>query len=276
MRAGVFAAFFLLTPALFSQTLKTIRPIVSQSEDGPPLSGGESLSSGELAFFSFQVDGYKVNAGDKVNLTAHIQAFDPRGIPVAPRDEVVIGDGVSREDREWKPKVRSQLGVPPIPVPGNYTIRFDVTDQLTHQTASGETAFLVKGKTVAPGASLVIRNFGLYRTQDEETPLKVAAYRPGDMLWVRFDITGYKFGEQNSIDVSYDVAVLTGDGKQLFSQEEAAVEKSQAYYPQPWVPAEFNLSLQSTMNPGAYSVVITAHDGSGQTAASKVPFQVER
>ena len=85
---------------------------------------------------------------------------------------------------------------------------------------------------------------GLLSRQEDETALKTVAYRPGDMLWVRFDITGYKYGEQNSIDVGYDVAVLSPDGKQLFAEEDAAVEKSQAFYPQPWVPAAFNLSLQ--------------------------------
>jgi hypothetical protein len=96
------------------------------------------------------------------------------------------------------------------------------------------------------------------------------------MLWVRFDITGYKYGEQNSMDVAYDVAVQSPDGKQLFAQENAAVEKSQAFYPQPWVPGAFNLSLQSTMRAGTYTLVITAHDATGnQTATAKAEFRVE-
>jgi hypothetical protein len=62
----------------------------------------------------------------------------------------------------------------------------------------------------------------------------------------------------------------------LFSQEDAAVEKSQAFYPQPWVPGAFNLSLQSTMRAGTYTLVITARDGVGkQTAESKAEFRVE-
>jgi hypothetical protein len=72
------------------------------------------------------------------------------------------------------------------------------------------------------------------------------------------------------------VAVLSPDGKQMFSQEDAAVEKSQAFYPQPWVPGAFNLSLQSTMRPGTYTLVITAHDGIGkQTTTERAEFRVE-
>lgn len=106
--------------------------------------------------------------------------------------------------------------------------------------------------------------------------LKPVAYHPGDMLWVRFDITGYKYGEQNAIDVGYDVEVLSPSGKQMFAQEDAAVEKSQAFYPQPWVPGGFNLMLQPDMTPGAYTLAITAHDAMGnQMLSERAEFKVE-
>jgi hypothetical protein len=96
------------------------------------------------------------------------------------------------------------------------------------------------------------------------------------MLWVRFDITGYRYGDQNSIDTGYDVEVLSPSGKQMFAEENAAVEKSQAFYPQPWVPANFNLSLQPDTPPGTYTLVITAHDMvSNQMAEERAEFKVE-
>lgn len=270
---------FALASALSAQTtLKVVRPLVSQSEDGPPLEGGQAFQSGEQVFFSFQAENYKTGTTGKVQLTGHIEAFDPKGIPIAPRDEVVIGTTLSQEDKDWKPKLRSQAQLPSIAPPGTYRIKFDVTDLGTKQTASGEVTFAVHGRAVQPSPELTVRGLGFYRTQDEETPLRVAAYRPGDVMWVRFDITGFKHGEQNAVNVSYDVAVLKVDGSVLFSQEAAAVEKSQAFYPQPWVPAEFNLNLQSTMSTGLYTLSIKAHDGiaSGQTATVKAEFKVEQ
>lgn len=257
--------------------LKIIDPVVSQIEDGQPLEQTGSLRAGETAFFSFQVEHYKVNEDNgEIRLTAHVQAFDPHGTPIVAPDEVVIGTSVSQEDKDWKPKIRSQIQVPPIAPAGAYTIRYDVTDGLAKTKVSGETKFNVAGPTVAPSPTLVIRDLGFYRSQDEETPLSLPAYRAGDMVWVKFDITGYKYGEQNAIDVSYDVAVSTSDGRQLFSQENAADEKSQAFYPQPWVPGIFNLSLKSGTNPGTYVLTITAHDGVGkQTATEKKQFKVE-
>lgn len=273
-------AFLVLSSALEAQGvadgIKISRAVVSQSEDGPSLENGLSFQPGDLAFFSFQVENYKIGPTGKVQLTGHIQAFDPKGTPIIPRDEEVIGTAVSEEDKNWKPKLRLQVQIPSIAPPGNYTIKFDVADQQTHQTASGELALPVGGKGVDPSGTLAIRSLGFYRTQDDESALKTVAYRAGDMLWVRFDVTGYKYGEQNSIDVAYDVAVLSPDGKQLFAQENAAVEKSQAFYPQPWVPGGFNLSLQSTMRAGTYTLLITAHDAVGkQSVAAKAEFRVE-
>ena len=96
------------------------------------------------------------------------------------------------------------------------------------------------------------------------------------MVWVRFYITGYKYGEMNAIDTSYDVDLLAADGKSVMHQEDAAMEKSMAYYPQPYIPAAFNLTLKSTMAHSLYTLVITAHDAMGnQTATAKADFQVD-
>jgi hypothetical protein len=295
MPAAVVFALLALAPALFAQTaaprqstpsgqsipssaqiLRVARGVISQSEDGPPIGNGLTFQPGDLAFFSFQVENYKTGTTGKVQLTGHVEVFDPRGTPIVPRDEEVIGTTVSQEDKDWKPKLRSQIQIPSIAPPGNYRVKYEVADQQSHQNSSGELAFQVSGKGVEPAAELTIRNLGFYRGQDDESALKIVAYRAGDMLWVRFDATGYKYGEQNSIDVTYDVAVLSPDGKQLFAQEDAAAEKSQAFYPQPWVPGAFNLSLESTMRAGTYTLVITARDGVGkQTAETKAEFRVE-
>jgi hypothetical protein len=277
MRAAALLALIGSVSLLSGQTLKIVRPVISQSEDGPPLENGLVFQPGDIGFFSFQVEGYKSSADGKIQMAGHVEVFDARGKLIQPRDEDVIGTTLTQEDKNWKPKLRAQIQIPAIAPPGNYKIQYDVTDQQSKQTVKGEMTFPVGGKGVEGSSTLAVRNFGFYRSQDDENPLKVVAYRAGDVLWVRFDITGYKYGEQNAIDVTYDVAVLAPpDGKQLFSQEDAAVERSQAFYPQPWVPGGFNLNLQSTMKPGTYTLVITAHDGIGkQTTESRADFRVE-
>ena len=272
---ALFAILALALP-LEAQSLRVDRAVVSRSEDGPALEKGVEFQPGDMAFFSFQVENYRMGLTGKVQLAGHVEVFDVNGTPILPRDEELIGTTLSQEDKNWKPRMRLQIQLPSLAPPGNYTIRFEATDQQSHQSASGELAFPVGGKGVERSPALVIRNPGFYRSQEEETPLKTVVYHPGDMLWVRFDITGYKYGEQNSIDVGYDVEVLSPDGKRLFAEEDAAVEKSQAFYPQPWVPAAFNLALQSNMTPGTYTLVITAKDAVvKQTAETKAEFRVE-
>lgn len=264
------------TPSPAARPVQLVRAALSQSEDGTPVDSSFAFQPGDIAYFSFQVENYKVGPNGKVMLTGHMQVLDSKGTPVDPPDEQVIGTSLSDEDKDWKPKLRLQLQLPAIAPPGTYHVKYDVTDQQTHLSASAELPFEVGGRGVEAADTLTIRNLGFYRTQDQESPLLVAAYRSGDLLWVRFDIVGYKYAEQNAIDVSYDVAVLAPDGNQIFSQEDAATEKSQAFYPQPWVPSQFNLMLQPNTRPGAYTLIITAHDGiSKQTSEAKAQFRVE-
>ncbi len=270
-------SILLFLSAVTAQNLTVTSPVVSQSEDGPSIEGSQAFQAGELIFFSFQADHYKPNSLGKVQLSGHVEAFDPAGKLIATKDEVAVSGTLSDEDKSWKPKLRSQIQIPPLVPAGKYRIKYDVTDLQTKQTATGETSFTVRGRTVEHAPSLAIRNLAFYRMQEDETALLNPAYRPGDLLWVRFDMTGYKYGEQNSIDVSYDIEVFRANGQSLFSQPEAAEEKSQAFYPQPWIPAEFNLTLQTTMSEGPYRIVLTAHDATGkQTAKTEAEFRVSR
>ncbi len=257
-------------------TLKAAHPVVSQFEDGQPVDASEPFVPGETLFFSFIAEGYKLGNTGQVRLTAHFEAFDPAGVPIMPRDEEVIGTTLSQEDKGWLPKFRTQFQLPSIAPPGVYKIHYEAADQQSGQSTSGEFSFRVTGRGVERSGELAVRGFGFYRTQDDAAPLKVAAFRAGDFIWVRCDITGYRYGEQNSIDVSYDVSVITPAGKPLFTQENAASEKSQAFYPQPWVPVEFNITLQPNSPAGIYTMVLTAHDNQGhQTAESRAEFRVQ-
>ena len=254
--------------------LKVVSPIASQYEDGPPL-GGMRLRPAEVVYFSFAVENYARSGERKVDITGHIQVFDPRGIPVAPADEIPMITTLSEEDKEWKPRLRSAISLPPIAPPGTYKIRFDATDNQSHQSASGEASFVVEAKLVALAPTLAIRELNFFRRQEDTTPLITPVYRAGDMIWVKFYIVGYKTGEQNSIDCSYDVELLGPDGASIMKKEDAAMEKSTAYYPQPYIPGIFNLTLKSTTPPAAYTVVITAHDNVGsQTATAQSKYQV--
>src|SRR5437868_4902868 len=146
--------------------LKVTHPVVSDSEDGPASAQGAVFMPGDMLFFSFQVENYRMGLTGKVQLTGHIQAFDPTGTPIVAREEELIGTTVSEEDKDWKPKLRLPMQLPSIAPPGNYTIRFEALDQQSHQTATGEIAFPVGGKGVERSQALAIRNLGFYRSAE--------------------------------------------------------------------------------------------------------------
>ena len=258
-----------------AQTLKLAKAVISQFEDGPATVASQKAVPGETIFFSVTAEGYKVT-DSKVRLTGHAQLLDPTGVVATPVEEIAIGTSLTEEDKDWKPKVRAQFAIPSIAPGGAWRVRYDAEDLQSGQKQAGEVTFNVEGHLAEKAAALGIRDFGFYRSQDEENALTTVAYRPGDMVWVRFEVAGYKYGEQNSLDVAYDVAVSNSEGKVIFEQQDAANEKSQSFYPQPWVPGSFNLSLQSTMTRGVYTLTVTARDGiGGQTARSSASFRVQ-
>lgn len=78
------------------------------------------------------------------------------------------------------------------------------------------------------------------------------------------------------MDVSYGVAVLNAEGKQLWAQETAAEERSESFYPKPFVPGSMSLNLQANIKPGEYAIVISSRDViGGQTAEARGTFRVE-
>jgi hypothetical protein len=256
-------------------TLSIVNPTISDSDGGAALPSGFTHVPGETLFFSFQVAGYQASSA-KVHLSYKIDAFDPHGVRIVEPIASEIADTLAPEDKNWKPTVHQEIQVPPLADSGVYKIAVSLTDEIGHTAASQELSFAVRGRPVEPSDTLVIRNFRFYRGEQDTEPLQKAAYRPGDAVWARFDIIGFKYGPDHAIQVSYGVAVIAPSGKELWSQPEAAVEKSQSFYPKRYVPGSMSLNLQPNIRPGEYGMVITAHDQIGnQTYEARQNFSIE-
>jgi hypothetical protein len=147
---------------------------------------------------------------------------------------------------------------------------------LAKADVSGELEFRVHGDIVAPSETLTVRNIRFMRQEDDPTPLRSPVYRPGAMLWARWDIAGYKFGAGNRFSVEYGFAVLAPDGKELFALPKAASESEESFYPQRQVAGGLSLSLPAKMPAGEYTVAVTARDLIGnQTTEQRETFRVE-
>ncbi len=274
---AAFCLFWLAAPFSLpaAASLAITNAAVRASEDGQP--GGEnSFLPGETVYFSFQVAGFGNSPAKAVRLSYHVEALDPKGVKMDESVDSILDATLSEQDKEWQPKLRAPFVIPSLVLPGTYKIVARVTDDISHASAQAEVPFRITGRNVEASAELTIRNFGFFRSEGEEHPLPAAVYSPGDTVFARFDITGFRYGKSNAVDVSYGVAVLNAAGKQIYSEPNAATEKSESFYPKPFVPGAMNLNLQAGISRGDYTLVVTVVDRiASQNFESRQTFRVE-
>ncbi len=260
--ASLFASIALAAAANKPQ-LAIHSPFLHQYEDGPPLHGDDAVfGAGETAFFSLDVSGYAKNE-EHIKLAWEIKCTDPAGILVAEPAAGKVDTDVSPEDRNWMPRIRQGIELPPLAPPGAYHVLATVRDEVSGQSASVDVPFRVHGRKAELSDTLTVRNFHFYRTENDTEPLDTAAYKPGDSVWARFDITGYKLGPGNSFDVSYGLTEIRPDGKPGFSQPDAANLKDHSFYPQRYAPAGLSLTLPANVVKGPHTIILTVTDKIG-------------
>lgn len=247
-----------------------------QFEDGPALPAAYDFRPGETVFLSFRISGYRVSADERILLDYRIEARDGEGVPLAEAVSGKVDAALAVEDRDWMPKVRYDVLVPPLAPGGVYRLLVRLADKLGGARVNKEITFRVQGRDVPPSNELVVRNFRFLRSEEDAEPLAVAAYRPGDTVWARFDITGYKLLERNRFQVEYGVSVLRPGGEVLYSEPNAASETGESFYPKRYVPGILSLKLDADIAPGEYAIVLGVRDGiGGQKHESRHSFRIE-
>ena len=256
--------------------LEVVRPIIAQSDGGVMAPAGFQHVAGETLFFSCRVAGYAKTPEEKANLAYSVQSFDPKGVPLTEIYKNELVTDVTPQDKEWMPKIATEIQIPPLVGSGTYKILVRIEDLVANTKAELGVPFEVRSKTVEPSDTLVTRNFQFFRGEDDAQPLQKAAYRGGDGVWMKFDIIGFKYGERNHIDVSYRTSVISPSGKVLWTQPEPAVEQSDSFYPKRYVAAAMGINLLKNTSPGEYTIAVTVTDAVGkQTYESKHTFTVE-
>src|SRR5579863_472152 len=85
-----------------------------QREDGPPIEPGTVFVPGEVIFFSCRLDGYQASKEKKIAIQYEFSAADPGGVPLMEPVTGKVEAELALEDKEWKPKVRQTVLVPPL------------------------------------------------------------------------------------------------------------------------------------------------------------------
>jgi hypothetical protein len=273
--AGAFAGALFAAPDIAIQRLA-----LHQYEDGPVQPSTYSYLPGETAWFSARITGFASESVPederqrRVRLTWRAQVEDPAGTLLQPPKEGRIAETLLPEDKDWAAKFVIEFQIPPFAPAGTYRIPVAVKDEIAGKEIAGQYEFRVRGEPAPEASSLTTRNFRFLAREDDRFGLQPPVYHAGDTLFARFDIVGYKLGEQNRFSVDYGMAIFAGE-KQMFAQPEAAQEAGQPFYPQRWVPAGFSLNLDKDVAPGEYTLVITIRDRiSSQMEEVRQPFQV--
>lgn len=249
-----------------------------QFEDGPPLTAKHQFYPGDPVFISWRLASYSKTEADKprVKLTWKVDVIDAEKRPLVESKTGAFDVELAPQDKEWMPKARHDFVLPPLLEPGAYTVIITAKDELANTSATKELPFNVEGPRIEKSDTLVARNFRFLRSEQDTKALQTPAYRPGDSVWARFEMTGYKLGPKNEYAVAYGLEVLRPNGERVYEEPNAATEKDKTFYPKRYVPGVLNLNLNKDLAKGDYTIILRLRDEVGnQKAESKHVFTVE-
>ena len=261
--------------------LSVDRIALHQFEDGPVLGPNHAFLPGETVFFSCRLTGYQLaGAADEprsVKLSWKMEVTDPAGVALVKDSSGEIAEPVSTQDKNWFPKFLQQFKIPPFAPGGAYHIKVTARDEVAKTELTSQLDFPVRGHSVDPSPTLTARNLRFVKDETDGPPLDPAEYHPGQTMWARFDMTGYKYGDKNHYSVEYGLAILRESGEQVFAQPAAAADASEGFYPQRYVPGAVSLNLQADVPEGSYTLVITMEDKvGGQMAEARAGFRIQK
>ena len=256
------------------------RLALHQYEDGPLLPASREFLPGETVWFSARIAGFESRQGEdtrEVTLSWQVRIVDPAGVAVEPAKTGRMDASLRPQDKDWVPKFVVSFLLPSFIPGGTYHIPVTVKDELAGSEISGGLEFRVRGESIEPSTSFVIRKFRFLRNENDTDALRPpVVYRPGSTLWARFEMAGYKFEANNKFSVDYGLAVLNAEGRELFAQPDAAAESKESFYPQLRVPGALSLRLDPNVPAATYTLVVTVRDQIGrQISERREEFRVE-
>lgn len=252
----------------------------SRYEGGPPLPQPVTFLPGEQVVMRAKLAGFRVAETSfqdyRVSLSYEVDATDARGILIGKLKKGEIREAVHKEDKDWLPTLDYIFLIPEMAEYGETKIRILIRDDISRQERVFEQSILVNGKRLPTLESIAVINFGFYRRQEDASPLPAGVYRPGNTLWAKFDLAGFRIEDKSHFHAECDVQVRDAEGKVLFEQPQALSTEATPEYPQRYLPGIFSLEIRPGTAKGNYAIAVIARDLlSGETAESVFPFAID-
>ena len=228
------------------------------SRDGYAIPPDSRFLPGERIHVYCQIKGYTVGPEDRVRLRYEVAAVDPHGRRFYSPDSGSVDTELAPQDKNWMPVVRYSPRIPDHAGGGTYIVRVAVHDELAGRSVRAEVPVTVDADRVERADELLVRNFRFARAENGDA-LPAPEFRPGEEIWAAFYITGYEMGENNTYSVESDAWVLDAEGEKMFAFESSG-DQGRPYYPRLWLPAKLRITLDDSVPPGRYTVVLRLHD----------------
>ena len=244
-----------------SSGLQIVKADILDSEGGYSIPTDSVFFPGETVYLRFEVDGYTRGDYDRVKLSWRIDSFGPSGDPLVMAEVGSVQNELAPQDKDWRPIIRHAPRIPDYAEAGGYQVTLEVIDELNSTKATKHLVIQVRGQLVPKGKGLTVRSF-VFSKVETGAPLPEAVLAPGDTLWGRFYITGFRTDPDNSFDVHAELELRDGAGELLFTFDPQG-EQGSPYYPRRWLPGSFQLDLDNDIRPGSYSIVLLLLDKLG-------------
>ena len=256
--------------------LEIVRTSISDTDGGPANPVNADYRPGDSLYFTAHVAGFSKDPNDQVKLTYTVTAVDSHNVPLSEPYKNALTAEVTPQDKEWQPKIATSISLPLFLFAGEYKVMVQAQDLVGKTNAELAVPFRVRNaEEVHPSDTLAIEAFRFLRREEDTKAAERADYVPGDHLWAKFDIAGYRYGPANKIDVTYVTSVLAPDGKVLWTQPQPEGVQTESFYPPAYVPAEMGIELQPKIKPGDYTLVVTAKDAiANQTCEIRERFSI--
>lgn len=254
--------------------------VFRQFEGGPAWDVGQTVRAGDNLVFSFSIGGLKTfetdNEEKKIRYEWTAQALDPKGMalaePLSGKQEAEI----LPEDKDWIPKVSGMVKLPDFLPGGAFRLSVSVRDAVANTSSKSEFSFPVTGPSISAPDRFAIENVRFVREESSTEPISPIVYRPGDTVWIRFQMSGFQGNTSKEIHIRYGYELKNPAGKVVFSQPEALEERRSYFYLPAYLPALLSFTPDSKVPRGEYAVILTAQDAvSGQQAQSEQRFRIE-
>ena len=282
--ASVLLLFLLFLPKVSpaaESSLAIIGAGIEQSEDAPFVPTDYQFLPGDYLYFTFQIAGFGVKSQNqdevrKISLSYEVQPEDSAGIALCAPKSGTIETELNPEDKNWIPKRRLSFLIPSFVAAGEFRVHVNVRDLFAKAGASKDFPFRIGGVHIQPSGAITAENFRFLRNENDREALQVPAYSPGDTVYLRFDMVGYKVGPKNEYHLAYGLIVLGPDGKPYIRNPEAAELETGSFYPAQFVPGTANLTTSADAAHGEYTVVLTVRDLiSNQSFEIRQAFTIE-